>query len=62
VPRRIFAVVVLLICPQVTRATVITNTRPEIAQMAGLWEVDTIQISPLANARYPLIGGGTSIW
>src|SRR5437879_6528362 len=39
--------------------TVITNTRPQIAQMAGLWEVDSVQISPLANAQYPQF---TSNW
>src|SRR5437016_13136120 len=61
-PRRITAVVIGVAFSQVAHATVMTNTRPEIAQMAGLWEVDTIQISPLANAQYPLIGGGTSIW
>jgi hypothetical protein len=33
--------------------TVMTNTRPEIAQMAGLWEVDSVQISSLANGQYP---------
>jgi PKD repeat protein len=59
-PRRILGVIVLVICTQVARATVITNTRPEIAQMAGLWEVNTIQISPLANAQYPAYG--TSNW
>ena len=30
--------------------------------MASLWEVDPIQISALANAQYPSIGGGTSTW
>src|ERR1035437_7992329 len=52
-PRRIYAVVVLLCCSQVARATVLTNTRPEIAQMASYWEVDSIQISTLANSLYP---------
>ena len=42
--------------------TIQTNTRPEVAQMAGLWEVDSVQISGLANAQYPAIGGGTSNW
>lgn len=60
--RRIFAVAILVAFSQIAHATIITNTRPEIAQMAGLWEVDTTQISPLANAQYPLIGGGTSSW
>src|SRR5207249_6554831 len=40
--------------------TTVTNTRPEIAQMAGLWEADSIQISPLANAQYPQFG--TNNW
>jgi PKD repeat protein len=52
-PRRIYAVIVLLCCSQIARATTITNTRPEIAQMAGYWEVDSVQISPLANSLYP---------
>jgi hypothetical protein len=40
--------------PRITHATTIeTNTRPEVAQMAGLWEVDSIEISSLANAQYP---------
>jgi PKD repeat protein len=50
-PRSIYAVIVLLCCAQLARATTITNTRPEIAQMAGYWEVDSVQISPLANAQ-----------
>src|SRR5438445_202625 len=61
-PRRIIVVAIGVALSQVAHATIMTNTRPEIAQMAGLWEVDTTQISPLANAQYPLIGGGTSIW
>jgi hypothetical protein len=53
----------LVISAGITRATTIqTNTRPEIAQMAGLWEVDSIQISSLANAQYPAIAGGTNNW
>ncbi|PWU19477.1 MAG: hypothetical protein C5B50_06440 [Verrucomicrobia bacterium] len=40
--------------------TTITNTRPEIAWMASLWEADSIQISPLADAQYPQYG--TSYW
>src|SRR5437016_4285094 len=54
-PRRIYVVIVLLCCSQVARATIITNTRPEIAQMAGYWEVDSVQISPLANSLYPTL-------
>jgi PKD repeat protein len=47
----------------VARATtIITNARTEVAQMAGLWEADTVQISGLANAQYPNIGGGTNNW
>jgi PKD repeat protein len=61
-PRRITAVVVGVVFPLIAQATLFTNTRPEIAQMAGLWEVTTIQISPLINAQYPNIGGGTSSW
>ena len=53
IPRRIFIAVILLTSPQIVRATVMTNTRPEIAQMAGLWEVDSDQISALANGQYP---------
>jgi PKD repeat protein len=52
-PRCIYVAVVLLSCAQVARATIITNTRPEIAQMAGYWEVDSVQITPLANSLYP---------
>ena len=62
-PRRIIAVsVVVALSSLSAHATVWTNTRPEIAQMAGLWEVDMVQISPLINAQYPSIGGGTSLW
>src|ERR1041384_5819220 len=42
--------------------TVITNTRAEVSFMASLWETDPIQISALANAQYPSVGGGTSTW
>ena len=53
-------VLLLLISPEVTRAaTVITNTPPEIAQMAGMWEADSVQVSPLANAKYPTF---TTTW
>jgi PKD repeat protein len=50
-PRRVYAVLVLLCFAGNVRATIITNTRPEIAQMAGYWEVDSVQISALANAQ-----------
>src|SRR5207245_9930864 len=40
-----------VVMPAMVHATTITNTRPEIAQMAGSWEVDSVQISPLANAQ-----------
>ncbi len=50
-PKRVYAIVVLLCCASIARATTITNTRPEIAQMAGYWEVDSVQISALANAQ-----------
>src|SRR6266850_2833245 len=44
---------VFVMIPLIARSeTVITNTRTEVAQMAGLWEVDSIQISSLANSQY----------
>jgi len=44
----------LLAVPHVScGTTVITNTRAEIAFMAGLWEADSAQISSLANAQLP---------
>ena len=44
----------LLTVPHVScGTTVITNTRAEIAFMAGLWEADSAQISSLANAQLP---------
>jgi hypothetical protein len=47
------------IVPKVAHGqTVITNTRPEVALMASLWEADSVQISPLANAQCPNIAGG----
>jgi hypothetical protein len=55
-PRRVITVVVLLVSTQVARATVFTNTRPEIAQMAGLWEADSVQISSLVTNQYPALG------
>ncbi|MGD0059158.1 MAG: alkaline phosphatase family protein [Verrucomicrobiia bacterium] len=30
--------------------------------MATLWEVDSLQVSPLANGQYPSIGAGTNLW
>ena len=52
--RRFIFAVFLAILPQITHATTtITNTRTEVAQMAGLWEVDSIQISGLADSQYP---------
>src|SRR6266404_5076744 len=39
--------------------TVITNTRPEIAQMAGQWEVTSVQISSLITNQYPAFGTNT---
>ena len=47
----IAVVAVSVVVSPMVRATTITNTRPEIAQMAGYWEVDSVQISPLANAQ-----------
>ncbi|MEP6811236.1 MAG: hypothetical protein ABI992_13410, partial [Chthoniobacterales bacterium] len=39
--------------PTVPESTTITFTRAEIAQMAALWETDTLAISPLADSQYP---------
>src|SRR5579862_6158062 len=62
----IYAAVAIAIYPRLTAVslaqTVFTNTRTEVAQMAGLWEVDSLQVSPFANAQYPSIGGGTNLW
>src|SRR4051812_44220486 len=35
-------------------STIETNSRAEVSFMASLWETDTITISPLANAQYPV--------
>ena len=59
-PRRVVVVAALTILSQSALATVFTNTRPEIAQMAGLWEVDSVQISSLITNQYALYG--TSTW
>jgi outer membrane biosynthesis protein TonB len=40
--------------------TPITFTRTEVAQMALLWETDTIAVSPLADAQYPVYNN--SLW
>jgi PKD repeat protein len=45
--------------PQLSQATIFTNTRPEIAQMAGYWEVDSVQISSLITNQYPAFGTNT---
>jgi PKD repeat protein len=45
--------------PQLSQATIFTNTRPEIAQMAGYWEVDSVQISSLVTNQYPAFGTNT---
>src|SRR3989442_106513 len=45
--------VLLCACAAATATTTITNNRTEVAWMASLWEADSIQISPLANAQYP---------
>jgi PKD repeat protein len=42
--------------------TVITNTRVQIAEMAGLWEVDSLEVSPFANQQYPSVGSGTNLY
>ena len=49
----------LLIGPCVAHGTIFTNTRPEIAQMAGLWEVDSVEISSLVTNQYPAFGTNT---
>src|SRR6267154_5146821 len=52
--RRFIYAVFLVILPRIAQATTIyTNTRTEVAEMAGWWEVDSVQISSLANAQYP---------
>jgi hypothetical protein len=40
-------------------STSITFTRTEVAQMAQLWETETVAISPLADAQYPLYTGNS---
>src|SRR5437016_14611128 len=57
---RLVSWLVLLWACASSATTTITNTRPEIAWMASLWEADSIQISPLANAQYPQFG--TNYW
>jgi PKD repeat protein len=59
----VMAGVAMAVCAGVTRAqTVETNTFAEVNLMATLWEVNCLQVSPLANAQYPAIGGGTNLW
>src|ERR1043166_7452013 len=60
VSRRVLTMVGLWCFTQTAPATTITNTRSEVAFMAGLWEADSIQISPLADAQYPQFG--TNVW
>ena len=50
----------LLVTQQAVGTTTVTNTRSEIALMASLWESDSLQISPLADAQYPQYG--SSLW
>src|ERR1043166_2758283 len=58
--RRVTAVVLLTILSRSALAsTVFTNTRPEIAQMASLWEADSVQISSLVTNQYPAFGTNT---
>src|SRR5260221_1411750 len=45
--------VMFALYPLSMATTIITNTRSEIAFMAGPWGADTIQTSPPANAQYP---------
>jgi hypothetical protein len=57
--RRFIVAVALVMSSRFAGATTIqNNTRPEVAQMAGFWEVGCVQTSSLAEARYPQIGGG----
>src|ERR1041384_1688250 len=59
-PRRVTAVVLLTILSRSALAsTVFTNTRPEIAQMASLWEADSVQISSVVTNQYPAFGTNT---
>ncbi len=59
----VMAGVAMAMCVGVTRAqTVETNTFADVNLMATLWEVDSLQVSPLANGQYPSIGGGTNLW
>src|SRR6478672_3291355 len=37
--------------------TSITFTRSDLTMMAGLWETDTVAISPLATSQYPSFNG-----
>jgi hypothetical protein len=61
--KRFICGVFLLILPRITQATTtVTFTRADVAEMAGLWETDSVQFSPLANEQYPSIGGGTGVW
>jgi hypothetical protein len=50
----IFLAVVLAVPIPLFATTIETNSRVEVSFMASLWETDTITISPLANAQYPL--------
>jgi hypothetical protein len=47
----------MAVIPATLGDTVITNSRAEIAFMAGLWESDTIQISALTSTQYPSCSG-----
>src|SRR6476469_2005149 len=40
-------------------STSITFTRAEVGQMAQLWETETLAISPLADAQYPIYSGNS---
>jgi hypothetical protein len=44
----------LLLAGVAPAQTVETNTGAEINLTATMWEVDSTQVSPLANAQYPL--------
>lgn len=54
-----FASVSAFSLPQLAQATVFTFTRAQINQMAGYWEVDSVQMSNLADGQYPTF---TNTW
>src|SRR4051812_21044699 len=47
----------LLALPSTYASTSFSFTRAEVANMANLFETDSVQISALANGQYPAIAG-----